>query len=128
STCCRPRRRPSSGSARSRAVTRTPPPWSARSPAGGRCEGRAKVRQRPSSRPALGRRLVEDRQGLLGAATDGLLDARPQRLRRALLFQAKLIVVADLEDLGHQAGAHGVALAEVAVDPYLHFRPPADAS
>src|SRR5207249_10462739 len=64
--------------------------------------------------------LLLDRDGLFGAEADGLLDARPELLARLLVEHAQHVVVAQLEDLGGDAHAQGIALAHVHVDHHSH--------
>src|SRR5690606_28132181 len=84
---------------------------------------------RPSPRaPHGGRRasvgtsvLVDDGQGVGGAVLDRLLDGGPQLLGRALVEDGQVALLGHGEDGGRLALAHGVTLAEVAVD---HDPPP----
>src|SRR3954467_2008516 len=59
-------------------------------------------------------------QRLARASLHGELDLRPQLLGRVLLEQVQLVVVTQVEDRRHQAGADPVALAQVVVDDHAH--------
>src|SRR5438094_675434 len=66
--------------------------------------------------------VLGDREGLLRAAADGLLDPGPHRRGRSLLLETQVVVVAHLEHFRHEPHAHRVALAEVAVHRHPHVR------
>src|SRR5690242_14907729 len=59
-------------------------------------------------------------QRLSRASLDRELDLRAQLLGRVLLQEVELVVVAQVEDRGHQTGADAVALAQVVVDDHAH--------
>jgi cytochrome P450 len=66
--------------------------------------------------------VLDERQGLLGTAADGLRHPRPHRLRGSLPLEVQPVVAANLEDLRHEPHTRGVALAEVAVHAGVQMR------
>src|SRR5262245_23181488 len=60
--------------------------------------------------------VLDDRDGLFGAAVDGELDLLAERFGRVLVQHVEVVVVADLEHLGRHAHADGIALAQVVID------------
>src|SRR4051812_25650538 len=70
-----------------------------------------------------GRSLLDDRDRLLGATLDRLLDLGAQLLGRGLVQHVEEVVVAHLEHLWCDPHADRVALTQVVVDHHSHLGP-----